>query len=103
MEFKVHQWLDESQRRQWVCTHISDLVAHLAKVGGNSVKAVGLVNYRSPSAVVFLEKPLQEDETLPFVRSHSELKPVFDGMNHLCAVRCEEHFVDVEQWNEAYQ
>ena len=102
MEFEVYRWLDESERRQWICAHVSALVAHLNKISGNSIKAVGLVNYRSPSAIVFLEEPLKEDQTLQFVGSHPGLKPVFDGMNRFVAVRCEEHLVDVEQWNESH-
>jgi len=101
MEIKVHRWLDDSERRQWICPHVSALVAHLSKVGGNSIKAVGLVNYRSPSAIVFLDQSLIEDEVLRFVDAHPGLKPVFDGMNRLFAIRCDEHFVDVEQWTEA--
>jgi hypothetical protein len=100
MEIKVHEWLNESDQSRWVCIHVMEFLAHLKQVGGNLAKNVGLVNYRSPSAVVFVEKPIQEHDTLEFVRSHPPLKPIFNGINRLSGIRCEEHFVDVEQWNE---
>jgi hypothetical protein len=100
MEMKVHRWLSESEQAQWVCSHVLDFVTHARQGDGNTIEAVGLVNYRDPSAVVFLTKPLEENDVLLFLRSHQTLRPVFNGLNRLSGIRCEEHFVDVEQWNE---
>ena len=85
---KIYEWLDAEQSKRWVCEHIEALAAKLTRAG-NSFRAVGLVNYRSPEAVVFVSQPLRESDLAAALAP--ELVLVQNGIGQVDRVACAVH------------
>lgn len=58
----IYKWLDKPQWDKAVCEH-SKLAISL--LNGNSIKAVGLDNVKTPDTIIFLNNPIRKtDEEL---------------------------------------
>jgi hypothetical protein len=91
MDIPIHEWLNEREYARWICPHMSTFLTVLEN-HGNGIKAVGLANYRTPEAVVFLKLPLLETVVAAAARD-TALKLRYDGIGQLHAVACPEHYV----------
>jgi hypothetical protein len=92
---KVYEWLDEAQSKRWVCPHMEALLTELAQ-SGNSIRAVGLVNYRSPEAIVFASQPLQESVVESAIIRTPLLSIARDGLGRIAQVTCATHPVSLQ-------
>jgi hypothetical protein len=92
MEMKVYCWLGDNEREKWICSHLKKLINELES-HNNHVKAVGLVNYRSPEAVVFMSQPLKENCVLPSIQNISQLQADYNGAGELSVVTCVNDYV----------
>jgi len=92
MYLPVYQWLKVEEYERWICPHMRMLLGELEK-HDNGIKAVGLVNYKSPDAVIFLKLPLQGSVCEALVRAHAALQLEYNGLGHLHVAACSEHYV----------
>lgn len=96
MELHVYEWLKQEEYARWVCPHMTQLLGELAR-HGNTIKAVGLVNPKSPEAVIFVADPLPESDIKSVVSASPKLQLVHNGIGKLHGVSCSEHYVTMEQ------
>lgn len=92
MDLPVYEWLKAEEYERWVCPHMRALLGELEQ-HGNGIRAVGLVNYKSPEAIIFLKAPLLESVCEAAVRVHAALQLGYNGLGHLHVVACNEHYV----------
>lgn len=95
MHLPIYQWLTEDEYPQWVCPHMHALLEELKK-HGNGIKTAGLVNYRSPEAVLFLRSPLLEVAVKEFLAAEPALRLEHNGIGQLHSVQCSEHYVSIQ-------
>lgn len=94
MDVRVHEWLKPEAYSHWVCPHMETLLGKL-KAGGNQIAAVGLANYRSPEAIIFVSQPVLESVAKEVAAVSPTLQMSFDGLGNLDDVSCTEHFVSM--------
>lgn len=56
----IYRWLPQEQWQKWICSDIEALLVLLAKQDV-SILAVGEENYKSPSGVIYTNKPFDVD------------------------------------------
>ena len=93
-DIHVHEWLSKGQYSRWICPHMRVLLDALAQ-HGCGIKAIGLVNYRNPGAIIFVEQSLHEPTVRVIVEADPALKFEYSGIGALHAVYCSEHDVTV--------
>jgi len=92
MDLAIYEWLSPQQYVRHICSHMEALLSELSK-DGNSIRKVGLQNYKQPEAVVVLSKPLSERVATRVAASYPSLHLHHNGIGELHSVTCVEHYV----------
>jgi len=94
MDIRVHEWLKTEEYSRWVCPHMVALLRKL-EIKGNRIAAVGLANYKSPEAVIFVTQPFPELLVKQAIEAIPVLEPIYNGIGKLHAVSCATHYVSM--------
>lgn len=89
---QVYKWIDGKEAEEWTCKHIKVVIQSLEK-SGNKIIDKGLINYRSPEAIFFLESPIDDEATINQVNKSSHLAYANHERANKQVITCEKDYV----------
>ena len=89
---QIYRWIDGEEADQWTCKHIKQAIIGLEK-SGNRVIEKGLVNYKSPEAIFFLESPVHDQGFIDKINESSHLAYANHERAKKQVIACEKDYV----------
>jgi hypothetical protein len=87
----VFQWLPENQWNRWICADLREVV-DILKNEGISILKVGEENYKSPTGLIFTDKPF---DTQAVLNKLSETNKVVGSEKFSSTLVCDSHFTSL--------